>query len=157
MAYFTPLSTKEVCVCGTYRLCSVQALHTVDWPCCVYDPVLLQWIAHLSMHHAQWVTGQQHVIDDVWVEYYIDGETTPSIAFQPAFMCGLAFPSQVSQVPCCHLPKHIHSRTHAHMHTRDYERFMCNTALPLRVLFNHFEPNFSLNSDSTTRNDVLQV
>jgi hypothetical protein len=43
----------------------------------------------------QWVTGEQHVIDAVWVEYYIDGETTPSIAFQPAFMCGLAFPTAI--------------------------------------------------------------
>jgi hypothetical protein len=44
---------------------------------------------------SQWVTGAQHVIDEVWVEYYIDGETSPSIAFQPSFMCGLAFPTQV--------------------------------------------------------------
>lgn len=28
-------------------------------------------------------------------EYYIDGETTPSIAFQPALMCGMAFPARI--------------------------------------------------------------
>lgn len=31
----------------------------------------------------------------MWVEYYIDGEKTPSIGFQPAFMCGLAFPNDI--------------------------------------------------------------
>ena len=39
-----------------------------------------------------WVTGAAGVIDRVWIEYYIDNETTPSISFQPAMMCGMGFP-----------------------------------------------------------------
>ncbi|EOD04404.1 hypothetical protein EMIHUDRAFT_453901 [Emiliania huxleyi CCMP1516] len=33
----------------------------------------------------------------MWVEYYIDGESTPSIAFQPSMMCGLGFPTQIAK------------------------------------------------------------
>ena len=32
----------------------------------------------------------------MWVEYFVDGESAPSIAFQPSFMCGLAFPTEVT-------------------------------------------------------------
>eukprot|EP00037_Helgoeca_nana_P021433 m.216327 g.216327 ORF g.216327 m.216327 type:complete len:540 (+) comp25646_c1_seq1:247-1866(+) len=68
-------------------------------PICQQPRVVLNYTLssganHGVLHHF-WVTGEQHVIDAVWVEYYIDGETTPSIAFQPAFMCGLAFPTAI--------------------------------------------------------------
>lgn len=35
-------------------------------------------------------TGGRLVVDRLWVEYFLDGETTPSISFQPSHMCGLA-------------------------------------------------------------------
>jgi len=49
---------------------------------------------HGVMHHF-WTTGAEHIIDMIQMEYYIDGETTPSIAFQPALMCGMAFPARI--------------------------------------------------------------
>ena len=50
---------------------------------------------HGVLHHF-WTTGAQYKIDRMWVEYYIDGEETPSISFQPSMMCGLGFPTEVS-------------------------------------------------------------
>jgi hypothetical protein len=35
------------------------------------------------------------VIDEIQMEYYLDGEQVPSIAFQPALMCGNAFPARI--------------------------------------------------------------
>ena len=49
---------------------------------------------HAVLHHF-WATGAPLKIDRMWVEYYLDGETTPSIAFQPSFMCGLQYPELV--------------------------------------------------------------
>lgn len=43
------------------------------------------------MHHF-WATGQQGVVDRMWVEYYVDGETEPSVSFQPSMMCGQNYP-----------------------------------------------------------------
>ena len=52
---------------------------------------------HAVLHHF-WVTGQPFATDRLWVEYTLDGEAAPSIAFQPAMMCGCvgrrALPSQ---------------------------------------------------------------
>ena len=39
-----------------------------------------------------WATGPGYEIDRVWVNYYLDGESTPSIRFQPSMACGVAFP-----------------------------------------------------------------
>ena len=50
--------------------------------------------ASATLHHF-WLTGARDKIDRVWVEYYIDGEETPSIAFQPSMMCGVAFPKSL--------------------------------------------------------------
>jgi hypothetical protein len=50
---------------------------------------------HGVLHHF-WSTGAPLLIDRMWIEYYLDGEATPSIAFQPAFMCGLQFPQYVA-------------------------------------------------------------
>ena len=47
------------------------------------------------MHHF-WCTGAQYKIDRMWVEYYVDGEATPSVSFQPSMMCGLAFPTRIA-------------------------------------------------------------
>ena len=44
---------------------------------------------HGVLHHF-WSTGGALTVDRLWVEYYLDGETTPSISFQPSHMCGLA-------------------------------------------------------------------
>lgn len=43
------------------------------------------------LHHF-WTTGAISSIDRIHVEYYVDGELTPSISFQPALMCGVGFP-----------------------------------------------------------------
>ena len=50
---------------------------------------------HGVLHHF-WITGERLKIDRAWIEYYVDGEATPSIAFQPSFMCGAAFPELIS-------------------------------------------------------------
>eukprot|EP00928_Gymnodinium_smaydae_P033750 TRINITY_DN24098_c0_g1_i1.p1 TRINITY_DN24098_c0_g1~~TRINITY_DN24098_c0_g1_i1.p1 ORF type:complete len:418 (-),score=41.55 TRINITY_DN24098_c0_g1_i1:77-1267(-) len=48
---------------------------------------------HGVLHHF-WCTscGQQ---DNMWVDYFVDGETSPSISFQPSMMCGVAFPTHL--------------------------------------------------------------
>lgn len=51
--------------------------------------------SHGVLHHF-WITGEREKIDRAWIEYTIDGEAAPSIAFQPAFMCGVGFPSLLS-------------------------------------------------------------
>lgn len=48
---------------------------------------------HGVLHHF-WCTGARTKIDRMWVDYYIDGEASPSISFQPSMMCGLAFPTE---------------------------------------------------------------
>ena len=42
-----------------------------------------------------WLTGDAPMIDEVWVSYFIDGEDSPSIEFQPSAMCGQFFPEHV--------------------------------------------------------------
>ena len=48
---------------------------------------------HGVLHHF-WITGNHGPgqIDEAWISYYVDGEPTPSIEFQPARMCGQFFP-----------------------------------------------------------------
>ena len=60
-------------------------------PSVVMNATLDPGATHAVLHHF-WTTGAADKIDRMWVEYYIDGETTPSIAFQPSMMCGTAFP-----------------------------------------------------------------
>jgi hypothetical protein len=50
---------------------------------------------HGVLHHF-WVTGADVQVGRMWVDYFIDGEATPSISFQPAMMCGLAFPERLA-------------------------------------------------------------
>lgn len=50
---------------------------------------------HGVLHHF-WVTGDPRV-SRMWIEYYVDGESVPSIAFQPAMMCGHAFPDLIEE------------------------------------------------------------
>jgi hypothetical protein len=46
---------------------------------------------HSTVTHF-WITGGNHTyIDHAIVRYYLDGETTPSIVFQPALACGVGF------------------------------------------------------------------
>ena len=51
-------------------------------------------VSHGVLHHF-WVTGDDGpgMIDEVWVSYFVDGEATPSIVFQPGAMCGAFFPA----------------------------------------------------------------
>lgn len=39
-----------------------------------------------------WLTGNAPAIDEAWISYFVDGETVPSIVFQPSAMCGQFFP-----------------------------------------------------------------
>lgn len=64
-------------------------------PLTLVNRTLLPGETHGVLHHF-WVTGAQYKVDRMWVEYFIDGEPVPSISFQPSFMCGLAFPTQVA-------------------------------------------------------------
>lgn len=43
-----------------------------------------------------WTTGG---VDTILVEYYVDGEPTPSIAFEPALACGQGFPTEDGSDP----------------------------------------------------------
>ena len=46
-----------------------------------------------------WTTGSSDVIDFAWVRYYIDGERTASVAFQPSYACGVGFGDSTAGVP----------------------------------------------------------
>ena len=65
-------------------------------PTVVVNQTLAPGDGHGALHHF-WCTGPPGKIDRMWVEYYIDGESTPSIAFQPSMMCGLGFPTQIAK------------------------------------------------------------
>merc|ERR1712167_374369 len=43
------------------------------------------------MHHF-WATGADGFVDRMWVEYFVDGESTPSVSMQPAMACGMGYP-----------------------------------------------------------------
>ena len=70
-------------VCGSSRAPSIVVNETVDN------------FSHGVLHHF-WATGTKDKIDRMWVEYFVDGEGTPSIAFQPSMMCGSAFPTRMA-------------------------------------------------------------
>ena len=52
-------------------------------PVVLVNHTLSATATHGVLHHF-WETSA----DDIWVEYFLDGETTPSISFQPSMMCG---------------------------------------------------------------------
>jgi hypothetical protein len=54
--------------------------------------------SHGVLHHF-WVTGDHFPggIDEVWVSYFVDGEATASIEFQPSQMCGHFFPEMINE------------------------------------------------------------
>eukprot|EP01044_Picomonas_judraskeda_P007710 COSAG03_NODE_844_length_5650_cov_2.078184_1_plen_192_part_10 len=58
-------------------------------PVAIVNHTLSADATHGVLHHF-WSTGKAIEVDRLWVEYFLDGETTPSIAFQPSHMCGLA-------------------------------------------------------------------
>jgi len=64
-------------------------------PAVVLNYSLSVGASHGVLHHF-WITGEREKIDRAWIEYTIDGEAAPSIAFQPAFMCGVGFPLLLS-------------------------------------------------------------
>jgi hypothetical protein len=51
---------------------------------------------HAVLHHF-WITGDPPAIDKAWISYFVDGENTPSIEFQPSKMCGQFFPELMNQ------------------------------------------------------------
>ena len=62
-------------ICGSSRAPVVVVEHTLQ-----ADE------AHGIMHHF-WVTGAAGKIDRMHVEYYVEGEATPSVAFQVCVAC----------------------------------------------------------------------
>ena len=64
-------------------------------PTVILNHTLNATATHAVLHHF-WATGAPLKIDRMLVEYFLDGETAPSISFQPSFMCGLQFPELVS-------------------------------------------------------------
>ena len=50
---------------------------------------------HGVLHHF-WTTGTAQLIDRIIIDYFLDGETSPSISFQPSMMCGLQFPGFIA-------------------------------------------------------------
>ena len=64
-------------------------------PTVVLNYTLAAGATHAALHHF-WVTGDALKVDRMLVEYFVDGEATPSVAFQPSMMCGLAFPAEVA-------------------------------------------------------------
>ena len=75
-------------------LAGIPICGTSKPPSIVVNYTLPAGESHGVLHHF-WATGAPVKIDRMWVEYYVDGETAPSIAFQPSMMCGLGFPTQV--------------------------------------------------------------
>lgn len=71
-----------VAICGTSQPPHVVVNHT-----------LLKGETHGVIHHF-WCTGAQFKIDRMWVEYWVDGESKPSISYQPSMSCGFAFPER---------------------------------------------------------------
>ena len=70
------------------------------FPICAAPTTILSYTlppnaTHAVLHHF-WVTGAPLKTDRMIVDYFIDGEATPSISFQPSLMCGLAFPSEIA-------------------------------------------------------------
>ena len=58
-------------------------------PVTLVNHTLSEGASHGVLHHF-WSTGGAIEVDRLWVEYFLDGETTPSISYQPSMMCGLA-------------------------------------------------------------------
>ena len=58
-------------------------------PVTLVNHTLSEGATHGVLHHF-WSTGGAIKVDRLWVEYFLDGETTPSISYQPSMMCGLA-------------------------------------------------------------------
>lgn len=64
-------------------------------PTVILNYTLPAGAAHGVLHHF-WITGERGKVDRAWIDYFVDGEASPSISFQPAFMCGAAFPQLLS-------------------------------------------------------------
>jgi hypothetical protein len=58
-------------------------------PVTLVNHTLSEGATHGVLHHF-WSTGGALKVDRLWVEYFLDGETVPSISYQPSMMCGLA-------------------------------------------------------------------
>jgi hypothetical protein len=65
-------------------------------PTVVLNHSLLPTETHALLHHF-WATGANLLIDRMWVEYYVDGEMSPSVAFQPSMACGQNFPELMTR------------------------------------------------------------
>ena len=89
---------------------------------------------HAVLHHF-WATGTQYKIDRMIVEYYLDGEKDPSIAFQPGMMCGTAFPTRLT-------------------HDEEYSAgSLCGKSAPVGGWFNTFPIPFYKSALVTVRAD----
>lgn len=73
----------------------LAGVNVCEGPLKIFEHTVSAGATHGVLHHF-WVTGDPRV-SRMWIEYYIDGEKLPSIAFQPAVMCGHAFPDMLDE------------------------------------------------------------
>jgi len=92
------------------------------------------------LHHF-WSTGGALKVDRLWVEYFLDGETTPSISFQPSQMCGLA---------AAFLPEFNNKTGHTDLY---HAGAMCGRNSAVGGFFNTFPIPFQKSALVTVRSD----
>lgn len=73
----------------------LAGVQVCEKPLVIVNHSLTATASHGVLHHF-WVTGAP-LVNRMWIEYYIDAESEPSIAFQPSVMCGHAFPDEVAE------------------------------------------------------------
>ena len=105
-------------------------------PVTILNHTLSEGATHGVLHHF-WETGGAIKIDRIWVEYYLDGETTPSISFQPSHMCGL---------PATFLPMFNHTDLY-------HAGGMCGRNSAVGGYFNTFPIPFGKTAHVTVRAD----
>ena len=93
------------------------------------------------MLHHFWSTGGALKVDRLWVEYFLDGETTPSISFQPSQMCGLA---------AAFLPEFNNKTGHTDLY---HAGAMCGRNSAVGGFFNTFPIPFQKSALVTVRSD----
>jgi hypothetical protein len=94
------------------------------------------------LHHF-WSTGGALKVDRLWVEYFLDGETTPSISFQPSQMCGLA---------AAFLPEFNNKTGHTDLY---HAGAMCGRNSAVGGFFNTFPIPFQKSALVTVRSDCI--
>jgi hypothetical protein len=109
-------------------------------PVTLVNHTLSAGASHGVLHHF-WSTGGALKVDRLWVEYFLDGETTPSISFQPSHMCGLA---------AAFLPGFNNNSGHTDLY---HAGAMCGRNSAVGGFFNTFPIPFGRSAVVTVRSD----